>query len=311
MLIGSELVIECRSEDGEDILFRVDQNGALLYNAKFDIIAKGKDGRENHIALNPDIGIAIGKNPVYEANADGFCVFNEDNAVFYVDIDTGDIVAKGNIYAKGFYLKKGNGYVNALASSTTKVSDKSIDGAVVNPKGLYVENYNGTKSFEVTDDAETIIRNSTITLFSGENEENAKNKLTIDPTDFIRWTMNGEPKFYYDPDIVVTKKGNKTETGALVFRGLLKTDSLSVISGDNKDAWLRIDSSGITGDRVKFDAGSRVIDMRCGSLMVNGDSVATTDITNSLGDKIDVIESDIRILKDKIAALSSPAPPIG
>ncbi len=103
LMAGENLRIECKDEKGKTILFQVDEQGAKLHNAEFNIFAHG-----NQMTLNPDIGIAIGKEPVYTKDAEtGNFVFNKNNATFYVDIERGDAYFRGTIQADKYLDKNG------------------------------------------------------------------------------------------------------------------------------------------------------------------------------------------------------------
>lgn len=87
LIAGSELVIESAKKDGGTSVFRVDGDGCRLYNSQFDV-----HNETAHIAINPYIGIAVGKQSVYK---DGDPTkLDENNANFWVDTD-------GNIHMRG------------------------------------------------------------------------------------------------------------------------------------------------------------------------------------------------------------------
>jgi len=97
LLAGQNLVIESMKKDGETAVFKVDSDGAVLHNAKFDI-----DNGVSHIVLDPVLGFAIGAYPVV-SNNDGSAVWNEDNAKFWVDTD-GNVHVKGLVEAEDFII---------------------------------------------------------------------------------------------------------------------------------------------------------------------------------------------------------------
>ena len=83
LLAGNELVIESTAKDGSgNSVFHVDGEGVRLYNGDIGI-TKGS----SQIVLNPQVGIAIGKYPVYTIDDMGAYSINTDNAKFWVDSD--------------------------------------------------------------------------------------------------------------------------------------------------------------------------------------------------------------------------------
>ena len=131
--------------------------------------------------------------------------------------------------------------------------------------GNYIEG-RGLKAYDENNNLRVHIdgRNGSLEMYNGyiRMQNSNGNELYIDPENFIKWIINGEKKFYYD-----------TAKDALVFGGLLKADSLAIVgvgtyNNDEDKTWFRIDRAGPTGDRIKFDAGSRTIEMRCGVLNV-------------------------------------------
>lgn len=91
MIVGDNLVIQTENVEGQPCAFRVDENGASLYNAKFEI----KD-ENSHIVLDPDLGIGIGTGDIIKETPNGVKSWNSDNVKFWVD-DSGNIQIKGNI----------------------------------------------------------------------------------------------------------------------------------------------------------------------------------------------------------------------
>lgn len=97
LLAGKSMIIESEKKSGDISVFRVDANGAFLHNADFNITTDNN----TQIMLNPDLGIAIGKYPLYTEDSDGNKSLKKSNAVFYVDAD-GDMFLKGVIQADDF-----------------------------------------------------------------------------------------------------------------------------------------------------------------------------------------------------------------
>lgn len=96
LLAGQNLVIESRKKDGGIAVFRVDGDGAVLHNARFDI-----EDANRHIVLDPKLGFAIGAYPVIttvgdEEAIDVGTVSNPGNAKFWVDTD-GNVMFRGTL----------------------------------------------------------------------------------------------------------------------------------------------------------------------------------------------------------------------
>lgn len=90
LLAGQNLVIESTKKDGNKSVFRVDGDGAVLHNARFEV----EDGNR-HIVLDPQLGFVIGT----------YSVIKEVNGVEQVDIDSGNakfwVDTDGNVYIAG------------------------------------------------------------------------------------------------------------------------------------------------------------------------------------------------------------------
>lgn len=88
LLAGQNLVIESEKKDGDISVFKVDADGAVLHNARFDI-----ENGVTHIMLDPVLGFGIGTYPVV-TEVDDVESWDEDNAKFWVDTE-------GNVHFKG------------------------------------------------------------------------------------------------------------------------------------------------------------------------------------------------------------------
>lgn len=123
ILAGADLIIESAKKDGTTAVFRVDADGARLYNSRFDLVSDFSEGGTNatgNISLNPNIGFVGGKDtiaaPLFhyddDGNVDGvltadgsvmknLTTFNKDdlpNPNFWIDM-LGNAYFKGTIYA--------------------------------------------------------------------------------------------------------------------------------------------------------------------------------------------------------------------
>ena len=121
MLAGTKLVIESEKQDGGISVFRVDEDGARLYNSNF-LIANDQRG----ILLHPDVGMVIGPLGSYTIDDDGTYSVNTDTANFHVDED-------GNIFLRG-----------AITATELHVGNQTIGEYV----GAYInENVDGVNTF--------------------------------------------------------------------------------------------------------------------------------------------------------------------
>ena len=123
VIAGSNLIIESAKQDGGKAVFRVDADGAKLYNSRFDLAKDFSEGGTNAngvISLNPGVGFVGGKdttsNPLFSHDDDGnvngvytsngsimndLTTFNKDdlpNPNFWIDM-LGNAYFKGTIYA--------------------------------------------------------------------------------------------------------------------------------------------------------------------------------------------------------------------
>ncbi len=119
-LIGENLTISTGSDDKGNVYFSVDQNGASLYNAKFEVY---DDNR--HIILSPDYGLAIGGTPIIKTDENGKESLDEEKLNFHVDTN-GNVTFRGILNGvHGHFdgtvsFAEDDGYV---ALNGTKVSD--------------------------------------------------------------------------------------------------------------------------------------------------------------------------------------------
>lgn len=109
LLAGKSMVIESEKKDGNVSVFRVDENGAFLHNADFNITTDNN----TQIMLNPDLGLAIGTSPLYTEDSNGNKTLRKANAKFYVDTD-GDMFLKGVIQADDFLDSSGTSMLEEI-----------------------------------------------------------------------------------------------------------------------------------------------------------------------------------------------------
>ena len=146
LLAGRNLLIESTKKDGGTAVFRVDGDGAVLHNAKFDIV-----NGNGHILLDPTIGMALGEYPVLDTNGDVDIgtAQNPGRAKFWVDAN-GDVHLRGTLEGcDGVF----NGTVQATdfldANGNSMLNSDKFKSDYLDLKGLTIhDNYNNT-TFEV------------------------------------------------------------------------------------------------------------------------------------------------------------------
>ena len=119
LIAGQNLIIESTKPDGENMSFKVDGNGASLYNASF-ILSDGA----RQIVLDPYLGFGIGQGEIIALDDDGNKIWNEKGsnqgkANFWVDAD-------GNVYIKGT-LKGCDGTFSGDISAATGTFGGSLN----------------------------------------------------------------------------------------------------------------------------------------------------------------------------------------
>lgn len=131
LLAGENLVIESAKQDGDIAVFKVDGDGAHLYNSDFNIVSNG-----TQITLNADHCIGIGKYPLYTTDSDGNEIIDEENAKFWVDKD-------GNLHIKGT-LEACDGNFSGTLTAATGTFSGTINGGSINiGNGNFVVDANG------------------------------------------------------------------------------------------------------------------------------------------------------------------------
>ncbi len=135
LLAGNELVIESTAKDGSgNSVFHVDGEGVRLYNGDIGI-TKGS----SQIVLNPQVGIAIGKYPVYNVDDTGAYSVNPDNAKFWVD-------SSGNLNFNGVLKGASGEFKGAIKATSLEIVSSSETTTSIDD---YVDN----RAKDVTDSA--------------------------------------------------------------------------------------------------------------------------------------------------------------
>ena len=176
LLAGENLVIESTKKDGQTAVFRVDGDGAKLYNSLFDLINKYTyNGKTNvgQISLNPTVGLISGNTTAENSffsyddagNIVGVKTVN-GNTVKYINELTSDdrpqtkfwVDMEGNVYfdGNGTFNGDGNfsGTVNAIdfklnGTSITNIfkAETTDDGYVLKIGNITIDGETGEITF--------------------------------------------------------------------------------------------------------------------------------------------------------------------
>ena len=200
IIAGSNLIIESAKQDGGKSVFRVDADGAKLYNSRFDLASDFSDGGTNAtglISLNPNVGFVGGKDtpsaPLFSYDDSGNVngVYTVDGSVkadlssvdssnlprpnFWIDM-LGNAYLKGTIYATdGVFsgeLKAATGEFSGTVKASKFVGTMDVtNGELVGP-AIYVPNKT-SPNFKVDS-------NGNVTISGGSIAFGALDKTTTD-----------------------------------------------------------------------------------------------------------------------------------
>ena len=191
LLAGSNLVIESAKKDGGVSVFRVDADGARLYNSRFDLVNEYSAGSSGQISLIPNIGFVGGKTtsfaPLFAFDENGnptglltvggntitsaANIKTDDlpNANFYVDMD-GNAYFKGTVIATdgkftGTVIAKDGEFSGAIKASTLEGELVGKNGGALKGVSLGIggSNYNNF----VVDSNGNVTMNGNINLSGG------------------------------------------------------------------------------------------------------------------------------------------------
>lgn len=194
LLAGGELIIESAKKDGGTAVFRVDADGARLYNSEFSV----RSGTA-HITLNPDVGIVTGVYPVYtEDAATGKKTLNEDNARFWAD-------TSGNVHFKGT-LHGANGEFTGYIKATHN------DGSYFVVNGASMGFYNAESSPMLS------YANGIMTLYGA---------IRAESKDGAYFRVDGEKMGFFSADGTAFMQ---YANGGLTLTGAINATSLSIIT---------------------------------------------------------------------------------
>lgn len=290
LLAGRNLVIESEKQDGGVSVFRVDGNGALLHNARFDI-----EDSHKHIILDPVLGFAIGEYPVVKDGAIDIGTSSAPgNAKFWVDTD-------GNVYMRGTLEGCDGTFSGALSGGTISIGNGNF---AVDANGNMTAN---TGTFKGT------VYGADYKDENGSSMVNSDGQFLPDYLDLKGLTIrdeNNNVTFQVDSNGNVTMKGSLdgcdgTFNGSVVWRNNDSTASISFTQGaagqtvtdlialkTNKGILLDADgntSDGLTGNirikassRVWFEADPESIMLCVGKGTSSAHYVSLTDYIRSL-----------------------------
>ena len=146
LLAGENLVIDSAKSDGTLSSFRVDANGARLYNSQFlmEKQVKKPDGTttSGQVMIDPQYGIVAGSD-IYITNSDGTVspsFLNSDGTVqkdgifpinsnFFLDINDGNAYFRGYVYAQDGYFS------GTITSATVESATGSFSGNITATSG--------------------------------------------------------------------------------------------------------------------------------------------------------------------------------
>lgn len=197
LLASENLVIESKKQDGGIAVFKVDGDGAVLHNAKFDIVRANYDkttgqvlSTSTHILLDPDKGFGIGTYPVIDPQTG---TWKDGYAKFWVDF-------QGNVHIKGT-LDAADGYF----SGTLQAAGGTFTGTLNGVDGTF----SGTLSAATGTFAGTV--QASRYLDSNGNDMFSNNKFGADWLNLKGLTItnsNNQTTFSIDSNGNVSVNGN-------------------------------------------------------------------------------------------------------
>lgn len=216
LLAGKSMIIESEKKSGDISVFRVDANGAFLHNADFNITTDNN----TQIMLNPDLGIAIGKYPLYTEDGNGNKSLKKSNAVFYVDAD-GDMFLKGVIQADDFL----DGAGESMLEVVDGIKTGKFDSKYLSLYGLEIKKGSRT-TLEITRSGDL--------MMSG---------------DLVSSTIHGGS--FYGGKYCATGEGRYDQAAYYIYSGSV-TDSDGYITPTGLVGYISYDSNGAgTSDEAK------------------------------------------------------------
>lgn len=299
LLAGETLRIQTKNEEGKPIAFQVDETGAKLHNAQFDIITSTQQG-QRQIVLNPTVGIAMGVYPVYNESG-----FDKENARFYIDAETGDAYFNGVIQAKDYLDEHGTSMVDTLKGET----HYRFQPEYLNLKGLTIKDNSGTTTFQIDQNGHVTMQGD-ITINNG-----APDGTFISGTNIYAPTIESPEIRWYDNNGEflgeIKQNAGSSEGTPTVLLEMRSAQGIS-LSARNGGISLIADNGGIW---FSSRAGAlKGLDVR-NSFRIAGNHYSPTHSSDNWTDaiaafedierRLNKAESDISGLSNRIGALES------
>ena len=285
LLAGENLVIDSAKPDGTLSSFRVDANGARLYNSQFlmEKQVKKPDGTttSGQIMIDPQYGVVAGSD-IYITNSDGTVspsFVNSDGTVqkdgefpinsnFFLDINDGNAYFKGYIYAKNGY------FTGTIKSAVVESAEGNFSGNITATSG---------------DIGGWIVKKGILySTGTGSSEKNfvglsSKYDFNDNTTNYAIWAGAKDPAsapFWVKRDGSIYAK-NGTFAGTLEAAKGTFSGSLSAATGTFAG-----DISAATGTfSSQINVGNNFIVDENGNLVISGNIVFSSNSTITWGNK--------------------------
>lgn len=161
LLAGQNMLIESSKKDGDIAVFRVDADGARLYNSRFDLVNEYGVNTSGQISMMPPVGL-VGGNVTFTSP---LFAYDEHGNVVGVKTENGNSMAdltnllKDDLPNASFWLDmKGNAYFKGTVygtdgefTGTVHATDGEFTGTV-NAKNLQLDGVNISNVFNAVGD---------------------------------------------------------------------------------------------------------------------------------------------------------------
>ena len=290
VLAGANLIIESAKQDGGKAVFRVDADGAKLYNSRFDLASDFTEGGTNAtglVSLNPGVGIVGGKDTTaaplfhYDDNGvvDGILTTGGStmtnlkslsksdlpNASFWVDM-LGNAYLKGTIYATdGEFsgeLKAATGNFSGTVTASKFVGTMDMsNGELVGP-AIYVPNKT-SPNFKVDS-------NGNVTINGGSISFGALDQTTKDNINSAKSAAESAQQ--------TANTANSTASDALATAS--QANSYASGAYNTVSGWTYSGTTNIDGNKIQTDTvmASKLLGGTVKLLAYNQNQVGSLDI---------------------------------
>lgn len=177
LLAGKALVIESEKQDGGVAVFKVDSDGARLYNSQFDLISQYDGGQTGQISLIPNIGLVGGLSTTTSP------LINKVDDVTGIALQDGSVIGDlsglkmDNLPNANFCLDmKGNAFFKGTVHATSGIFKGTIQAAqyldkngkdMMSTSGKWTADYLDVTGLNVGNGNLVIDQNGKITLNNG------------------------------------------------------------------------------------------------------------------------------------------------